>query len=48
MSYTPVVAPDPAGGGVTSSDVDEIVVLTQAEYDALAPPDPRILYVIVG
>jgi len=31
---------------VQSSDVDEIVVLTQAEYDALTPPDDRTFYVI--
>lgn len=33
---------------VTSTDVTDIVVLTQAEYDALDPPDESTLYVIVG
>jgi hypothetical protein len=29
---------------VVSSTVDELVSLTQAEYAALSPPDPRTLY----
>lgn len=43
----------PAGGAyadlpaVRSSGVDTIEVLTQAEYDALTPPSPRVWYVIV-
>lgn len=32
---------------VESSDVANIVTLTQAEYDALGTPDPATLYVIV-
>lgn len=37
-----------AGGGVESSGVGTITVLTQAEYDALAEPDETTLYVVVG
>lgn len=37
-----------AGSGVQSDDIDEIVVLTQAAYDALGTPDPATLYVIQG
>lgn len=33
---------------VTSTTVDTIVKLTQAAYNALAPPNPTTLYVIVG
>jgi hypothetical protein len=33
---------------VASSDIDSIEVLTQTAYDALASPDDRVLYVIVG
>ena len=33
---------------VSSSDVDEIVTLTQTQYDALGTPDPNILYIITG
>jgi hypothetical protein len=36
-----------AGGGVQSSDVTDIEVLSQAAYDALSPPDPNTLYFIV-
>jgi hypothetical protein len=32
---------------VASSEVDDVVVLTQAAYDLLSP-DPSTLYVIVG
>lgn len=32
---------------VSSSDVTDIVSLTQAEYDALSPPDAATLYVIL-
>jgi hypothetical protein len=35
-----------SGGGVQSSDVTDIVVLSQAAYDALSPPDPTTLYII--
>lgn len=31
---------------VSSDDIDSIVVLSQAQYDALDPPEPRILYII--
>lgn len=33
---------------VTSSTVDNIVVLTQSAYDALGTPDPTTLYFISG
>jgi hypothetical protein len=33
---------------VTSDTVSEIVRLTQAEYDALIPPDPETFYIIVS
>jgi hypothetical protein len=33
---------------VLSEDVRTVVVLTQAEYDAISVPDPETLYVIVG
>lgn len=41
------------GGGtdpdaVHSDDVSTITVLTQAQYDALDPPDPDTLYIITG
>lgn len=31
---------------VSSTDVTTIVVITQAAYDALSPPDPETLYLI--
>lgn len=31
---------------VRSEQVIRIVVLTQAEYDALSPPDPQTMYLI--
>lgn len=31
-----------------SSDIDFILVMTQAAYDELTPPDSRTLYLIVG
>jgi hypothetical protein len=34
--------------GVTSTTISTIVTLTQAAYDALAPPNPSTLYVVVG
>lgn len=37
-----------ANNMVTSTDIRYIVQLTQAEYDALSPPDDNTLYVIVG
>ena len=35
-------------GHVASADVDTIVQLTQAEYDALSPPVETTLYIVVG
>lgn len=35
-------------GNLTSPDFDLIDRVTQAEYDALSPPDPQTLYIIVG
>jgi hypothetical protein len=35
-------------GYVASSDVSDIVKLTQAEYDALSPPVATTLYIVVG
>lgn len=32
---------------VVSPDVQLIVKLTQAAYDALSPPDPAVMYIIV-
>jgi hypothetical protein len=32
----------------SSSTIDEIVTLTQSEYDALADPDSRTLYIVVA
>ena len=44
----PVVKSDEAQAGVpTAGKIDNAVSVTQAEYDALAAPDPRTLYVIV-
>lgn len=37
-----------AMGGVQSSEVSNIKVLTQTEYDALTPKDPNTLYCIKG
>ena len=36
------------GGGVQSSEVSNIKVLTQSEYDALEPKDPNTMYCIKG
>lgn len=36
------------GGGVASLDIDTIVFLDMVEYEALDPPDPRTLYMIMG
>ena len=45
------MTPDEIGGAiknaVTSTDVGPIIVLTQAEYDAITP-DPNTLYIIEG
>jgi hypothetical protein len=45
-TYFPVVSP--LDDVVRSDDVTSIVKLTQTEYDALSPPNPTTLYVIVG
>lgn len=45
---TLVALPGVAEGGVTSDDITDIVVITQAAYDALSPPVATTLYVIVG
>lgn len=34
--------------GPTPNDVTSIVTLTQAEYDAIATPDPTTLYIVTG
>ncbi len=34
--------------GVQADEIDAIEVLTQAEYNALSPPDSSTLYVVVG
>ena len=31
-----------------STDIDTIVTISQADYDLLAPPDPRTLYLITS
>ncbi|TGP27362.1 hypothetical protein EN875_034035 [Mesorhizobium sp. M2D.F.Ca.ET.232.01.1.1] len=38
----------PADFPAVSSDVERIVKLTQAEYDALSLPDAATLYLVVG
>ncbi|MEW6630323.1 MAG: hypothetical protein AB1440_05595 [Pseudomonadota bacterium] len=38
----------PADFPAVDSDVERIVKLSQAEYDALSPADPATLYLIVG
>jgi hypothetical protein len=48
VTVAPAWPPRPPSGGVQSADVATIVVLTQAAYDALAPPDPDTLYIIAG
>jgi len=43
----PVVKSDEAQAKVpTAQKIDNMVAVTQAEYDAIAEPDPRTLYVI--
>ncbi|TGP55773.1 hypothetical protein EN868_11665 [Mesorhizobium sp. M2D.F.Ca.ET.225.01.1.1] len=44
MSFDLSAADFPA----VNSDFERIAKLTQAEYDALSPPDPATLYLIVG
>lgn len=43
-----VVYQDGGGGNVSSEQVDRIVVLDRAEYDALAAKDKKTLYLIRG
>ena len=43
-----VVKMGEGGGNVSSEELDEIKVLTQAAYDALPVHDRRTLYVIMG
>ncbi|MFB9979453.1 hypothetical protein ACFSQQ_14695 [Mesorhizobium kowhaii] len=38
----------PSDFPAVTSDVERIIKLSQAEYDALSPPDPATLYLIVG
>ena len=38
---------DAIDGNVASADVSDIVALSQAAYDALSPPDPTTLYLII-
>ncbi|TGP50416.1 hypothetical protein EN873_24945 [bacterium M00.F.Ca.ET.230.01.1.1] len=38
----------PADFPAVSADFERIAKLSQAEYDALSPPDPATLYLIVG
>jgi hypothetical protein len=38
----------PPANVVVSDDIVSIVKLTQAEYNALTPPDDDVLYVVVG
>lgn len=45
----PVVKSDEAQAKVpTARKVDNMVAVTQAEYDAIAEPDERTVYMIVG
>jgi hypothetical protein len=54
----PIPDPNPDLGDVVESDAlndlvaeainEKIVVLTQAEYDALDPVNPDVIYVVVG
>lgn len=41
-----IAAAGSLGGLVTSGDITEILVVTQAAYDALDPPESDILYVV--
>lgn len=40
VATTLILSPD--------NSIDVIVKLTQTEYDALSPPDPSTLYVVIG
>jgi hypothetical protein len=49
ISAGPMGPAGPSGGGnVNSADITDIVKLTQAAYNALSPPNPNVLYYIVG
>ena len=48
ISPAKVVYQGGGGGNVSSADVDTIVVLDRAEYDALAAKDRRTVYLIRG
>ena len=39
---------DPADFPAVTSDLERIVKLTQAQHDALTPPDSATVYLIVG
>lgn len=39
---------DKVAGHVTSAAIGQIVVLTQAEYDALVTPDASTLYLVTA
>ncbi len=45
---TKVVYQGGGGGNVSSKQIDTIVVLDRAEYDALAVKDTRTVYLIRG
>lgn len=42
------VSPGGSGGNVSSAQIDTIVALDRAEYDALAVKDAKTLYLIRG
>lgn len=42
------VSPGGSGGNVSSAQINTIVVLDRAEYDALAVKDAKTLYLIRG
>lgn len=43
-----IVETGEGGGNVSSEEIDEIAVLTQAAYDAMPVHNGRTLYVITG
>ncbi len=47
-SVKEMAAADRVVGHVISADITRLVVLTQAAYDALDPPDATTAYFIVG
>lgn len=42
------VSPGGSGGNISSAQINTIVVLDRAEYDALAVKDAKTLYLIRG